>query len=1062
MPLIDRYLARRDALAKEKKFKEALQMGDARAGLKTGISSIKQLTSLAVAATGDAIGNEDMRQYGVEKMQQLEEEAAPYSYGRPTKIEDIKGIGSAIDWAQFQLGNLAPSMAESVGSAIVGSVAGSAAGTTVAPGPGTVSGGVGGFVAGFFGKSIVKKQLKKKVAQYVIKGMAKETAEVAAKKAILRDVGAGGMMFANSYIQGLGDVYGETMDENGKGNALTAFLGAVPYAAVDAAVDLSVMKKVLKGSEGEKVIKRYVKAVAEAGVKEGVQESIQEADLILAGLVNGKEYTSKEVISRLSNSFAAAALGGGFAGVPGGRKSTESKADLDQKKGGATIPPEGPTPPPSSPELKQFAAVTSVKGQPPVLDNAYKPLKVEKLNTLDDDGKVLLGIGLELAIKSSKNPAQLKVLNNNLQLLKDSGVKLPSADREVVPNTAITPEEAVKQATVAPKAEIDTKVLKTETEPVATQKEAKTDTTQQLETKSSKLELPTGNIMTKTAAESLKKAGYTSSEISEIVSDVPTGETGRVSSVGVLESAKLFDKKNPPVKKPIQKKPVEKKTEKDYYFDAAGNKRMKPTEKKKSPTEKKKPVEIKKKKIKDSDLVGDRGTHTGKIFKDKEGTKVVINGINNLAPDKDTVTSYFASYGKYAGHFSEEKILAAEKNDGIIGADVAEKASQKEQVKKAVKKGKQTIKEIAKETKILEPNVRRILGVGAKEGTFERVEKGVYVLSKDGVDTAYIQTGDALQSLLELVKKGVKFDMIFLDIPYDIPSAKGGGVDAGVDGQVGGGVSFDLISVEEFSQALDSIIKLTKKDNTPIIHMFSNAPSGMKKMQEYNDLFIEKGLIPVGKGQYQKTYKSGKPVGRTTGAGYKVSKPEGILVFTKSGKVDKQLGSLNFKFIRPKSWTKGQTQKPEALLDALIKATTKPGEMILDPFAGSGVAGVAAVKAGRKAHLIEKNKMAVEKKIKPDVKKALEETDVDPLSYDPIIAKTKKEKNKVNSVAIASARQEEIAGHIEENYKKTNFPVIISLKSFSFSDIKPVNLAKKSFISLKNLWIAVSLVGVLF
>jgi len=50
------------------------------------------------------------------------------------------------------------------------------------------------------------------------------------------------------------------------------------------------------------------------------------------------------------------------------------------------------------------------------------------------------------------------------------------------------------------------------------------------------------------------------------------------------------------------------------------------------------------------------------------------------------------------------------------------KATQKEKVKEVLgKKEKATIKEIADATGILEPNVRRILGVGAKEGDFERV-----------------------------------------------------------------------------------------------------------------------------------------------------------------------------------------------------------------------------------------------------------------------------------------------------------------------------------------------------
>jgi site-specific DNA-methyltransferase (adenine-specific) len=41
------------------------------------------------------------------------------------------------------------------------------------------------------------------------------------------------------------------------------------------------------------------------------------------------------------------------------------------------------------------------------------------------------------------------------------------------------------------------------------------------------------------------------------------------------------------------------------------------------------------------------------------------------------------------------------------------------------------------------------------------------------------------------------------------------------------------------------------------------------------------------------------------------------------------------------------TQKPERLVSDWVKAFTNPGEMILDPFMGSGTTGVAAIKHGR-------------------------------------------------------------------------------------------------------------------
>jgi site-specific DNA-methyltransferase (adenine-specific) len=41
------------------------------------------------------------------------------------------------------------------------------------------------------------------------------------------------------------------------------------------------------------------------------------------------------------------------------------------------------------------------------------------------------------------------------------------------------------------------------------------------------------------------------------------------------------------------------------------------------------------------------------------------------------------------------------------------------------------------------------------------------------------------------------------------------------------------------------------------------------------------------------------------------------------------------------------TQKPVALYEYLIKTYTQPGELVLDPFAGSGTTGLAALKTGR-------------------------------------------------------------------------------------------------------------------
>jgi site-specific DNA-methyltransferase (adenine-specific)/adenine-specific DNA-methyltransferase len=53
------------------------------------------------------------------------------------------------------------------------------------------------------------------------------------------------------------------------------------------------------------------------------------------------------------------------------------------------------------------------------------------------------------------------------------------------------------------------------------------------------------------------------------------------------------------------------------------------------------------------------------------------------------------------------------------------------------------------------------------------------------------------------------------------------------------------------------------------------------------------------------------------------------------------------------------TQKPEALLDRIIKASSNPGELILDAFAGSGTTGAVAEKLGRRWIMIDCGKLAI-------------------------------------------------------------------------------------------------------
>ena len=56
-----------------------------------------------------------------------------------------------------------------------------------------------------------------------------------------------------------------------------------------------------------------------------------------------------------------------------------------------------------------------------------------------------------------------------------------------------------------------------------------------------------------------------------------------------------------------------------------------------------------------------------------------------------------------------------------------------------------------------------------------------------------------------------------------------------------------------------------------------------------------------------------------------------------------------------KKFGRHPTQKPLALLTRIITASTHEGDIVFDPFMGSGTTGVAALKLGRKFVGIDNN-----------------------------------------------------------------------------------------------------------
>lgn len=257
------------------------------------------------------------------------------------------------------------------------------------------------------------------------------------------------------------------------------------------------------------------------------------------------------------------------------------------------------------------------------------------------------------------------------------------------------------------------------------------------------------------------------------------------------------------------------------------------------------------------------------------------------------------------------------------------------------------IKEISQELDILEPNIRRILGVGTKDGLFERIGSGVYKITIQGKKLLYLYHGDALKILPEMLVSGLKFDNIFLDIPYNTKAVKGGNR----------GVKYELMSVPEFNQLLNNCNQLLRNQESTITYMYSNAKSGLSEMQKYTDCFIDLGFVPVTKGEYYKLFKNGKP---TTNMRGDIIEPEGIIIFSKVVQ-EKYPSTIKFIEKRPKGY---QTEKPSGMIKELIELTTNENDVVLDPCCGSGVYGIEAIKINRTAHIIDKSENAIEYIIK--------------------------------------------------------------------------------------------------
>lgn len=256
--------------------------------------------------------------------------------------------------------------------------------------------------------------------------------------------------------------------------------------------------------------------------------------------------------------------------------------------------------------------------------------------------------------------------------------------------------------------------------------------------------------------------------------------------------------------------------------------------------------------------------------------------------------------------------------------------------------------------------VRGRVNEATKDQLLIRVARGIYILASDDIDAMVIH-GNSLELVPELIGAGVKYDMVFLDIPYNLGGQKGGNRNL---------ANYNLIEPDVFEGLLHHIVKGLKSKHSQVYFMIAGGRASYAKALKYIAAFANTELKLVAQGQYTKLTSTGK----VCNMGKYDMPPELIQVYSLNGQLLKPTIQLDFNLQRPPLPKSGgyPTEKPEQLLSTIIEQSTYPNDLILDPFGGSGKSLKCALSLKRRMHIIDISETSVEQFIKPILKEFTE------------------------------------------------------------------------------------------
>lgn len=246
-------------------------------------------------------------------------------------------------------------------------------------------------------------------------------------------------------------------------------------------------------------------------------------------------------------------------------------------------------------------------------------------------------------------------------------------------------------------------------------------------------------------------------------------------------------------------------------------------------------------------------------------------------------------------------------------------------------------------------------------------DRGLYAEHRASPQSLAI-LGDSLEVLSKMRRRSV--DLIFADPPYNIGKDFGNNIDRWPD--LKSYVGWCKTWIDECMRVLKddgTLYFMTATQHMPYLDVFVSEKyhvlsrivwtydsSGVQSKKSFGSLY--EPILMVSKSKDSRVVFNAEDimVEAKTGAkrkliDYRKDPPRPY----NSRKVPGNVWNFPRVRFRMREYENHPTQKPEALLDRIIRASSNPGDIVLDPFSGTFTTGAVAVRNGRRTVGIEIN-----------------------------------------------------------------------------------------------------------